>query len=232
MPPTLAPLFTWRAALTGDGSPLSPMERLVGLVLSLHMSERGDSCFPGLARLAREAAVSKSTVTVALRGLESAGFLVRERSPGGVGRTTRYFTNLPELSGSRTVQGGTVREPAPNCSPGEQEDVLQLQTDSSSEESVRDDNPEPPKQRPLDHVWEALVQHFGEPTNDAERARLNQAVKLTRQALKAAGVDVKQDGELVAAEVGRRCRVAFRTFERYGPVAIPANWNQLGKEDA
>lgn len=231
MPPTLAPLFTWRAALTGDGSPLSSMERLVGLVLSLHMSERGDSCFPGLDRLAREASVSKSTVAVALRELEAHGFLVRVRSAGGSGKTSRYFTNLPELSAHRTDSGETVRQAIQNCPPGGQEDVYR-QTESSNEASVCDGNPKPKKPRPTDHVWEALTAHFGEPTNDAERARLNQAVKLTGQALRADGVDVKQDGEKVAVEVGRRCRAAFRTFERYGPVAIAANWNQLGKEEA
>lgn len=209
---------------------MSPMERLVGLVLSLHMSERGDSCFPGLERLAREASVSKSTVARSLSALEDAGFLVRERSRGGARVTTRYHSNLPELSHRGTVNAVTVPQGISNCPTVGQEDVLQLQTEPSIEVSVRDDELEQPKPRPTDHVWEALVAHFGEPTNDAERARLNQAVKLTKQALRAEGVDARRDGERVTAEIGRRCRAAFVTFERYGPVAVAANWTQLGKE--
>lgn len=39
----------------------------------------------------------------------------------------------------------------------------------------------PKTPRPRDVVWDALVAEFGEPTNDAERGRMNRACKLLKQ---------------------------------------------------
>ena len=94
----LSPLFTWRTKICDDEeSPFSSTERLVALVLSLHMSERGDSCFPGLPRLARECNLSRRAIQRAIAGLESAGYLVVERPAKAKGRgmPNRYRAVLP-----------------------------------------------------------------------------------------------------------------------------------------
>ncbi len=57
---TLKPLFTWRSAVCDSG--LSPSTRHIALALSLYMSERGDSAFPGADRLAHDTGLHVSTV--------------------------------------------------------------------------------------------------------------------------------------------------------------------------
>jgi hypothetical protein len=95
----LSPLFTWRARICDDdSSPFSSTERLVALVLSLHMSERGDSCFPGIPRLARECNLGRRTIQRSIAGLERAGYLVVERPAKvrGKGAPNRYRAVVPE----------------------------------------------------------------------------------------------------------------------------------------
>lgn len=86
----LKPLFGWRSALVDSG--LSAAEKHVALTLSLHMSERGESCFPKLTTLARETSRGRSTIAAALAGLEANGWLKVERDPG---KSNRYTAKLP-----------------------------------------------------------------------------------------------------------------------------------------
>lgn len=94
--PRLSALFGWRSAIVE--SDLIPSVRLTALVLSLHMSERGDSCFPSIATLAAETAQSESTVKRSLTALESAGWITRERArrPNGSDTSTRYTATVPQ----------------------------------------------------------------------------------------------------------------------------------------
>jgi hypothetical protein len=93
---TLSQLFTWRSAIAD--STLPPTSRHVALTLSLHMSERGDSCFPSLNTLARETGLSKSTIAKHLAELEKRCWI--DRQPGGCidGKNvpTRYTALIPE----------------------------------------------------------------------------------------------------------------------------------------
>lgn len=61
------------------------------------MSERGDSCFPSTRKLADETGLARSTVILALDGLEAAGFLhvIRPKTKGR-GRYNRYEARVPE----------------------------------------------------------------------------------------------------------------------------------------
>jgi DNA-binding MarR family transcriptional regulator len=83
-------LFEWRAAISSKDSGLSANSRHVALVLSLHMDERGCSCFPSLKTLAEETHRSKSTVVAAINELEGAGYLEVERGSPGRGRVSHY----------------------------------------------------------------------------------------------------------------------------------------------
>lgn len=112
----LSPLFSWRSAITESDLPATT--RLVALVLSLHMNERGGSCYPSQSTLARETGLHPETVKEHLRTLRTEGWLVAKEMQG---KTTRYTADLPtELSttgGSRT-QGSTTPGGPPPPHPG------------------------------------------------------------------------------------------------------------------
>lgn len=102
---TIYPLFTWRSALVGPDSTLSPEARHVALTLSLHMSELGDSCFPGQRLLTQQTGYgSKNTVVKYLDELEEKGWLEVTRPArklaGGPGcrSTNTYRAVIPEPS--------------------------------------------------------------------------------------------------------------------------------------
>lgn len=88
----LSPLFTWRSALAD--ADVSAVADHVALRLSTYMSERGDSAFPSLERLARECKRSKGTVISALRELEEKGWLVKTTG-GGRGHSNIYVAQVP-----------------------------------------------------------------------------------------------------------------------------------------
>lgn len=111
---SLSPLFTWRSAICD--SDLSPTQRHVALTLSLHMNERGGSCFPTHDQLKDETGLGRSTVITALKALEDAGWLNRQpgggRRKGGNGQATEYAATVPLLDGSETVQETDKNRPA------------------------------------------------------------------------------------------------------------------------
>lgn len=73
----LSPLFTWRSRICSEDGPKDPNTRFVLLVLSLYMSEKGDSCFPSIERLARESALSKTAVKKHLKIAAEDKWIVR-----------------------------------------------------------------------------------------------------------------------------------------------------------
>lgn len=91
-PPWLKPLFTWRSAIAE--SDLKPTTKHVALTLSLHMSERGDSCFPGKPLLAAETGCALRTVDAAIKELGEKRWLEVKKG-GGRGRSNQYFAKIP-----------------------------------------------------------------------------------------------------------------------------------------
>ena len=94
-----APLFTWRSAIVESGLPATT--KLVALALSLHMNERGGSCYPSAARLAREISLNVSTVREHRAYLELGGWLVCVERGGVKGETRRasaYEARIPDPS--------------------------------------------------------------------------------------------------------------------------------------
>lgn len=92
----LAPLFTWRAAITESGLP--PTTRHVLLTLSLHMSERGENAFPSVETLAHETGLSKRCVITQLQKGEDEGW-IRKTVFGYTDRKWkrhRYIPMIPE----------------------------------------------------------------------------------------------------------------------------------------
>lgn len=91
----LAALFSWRSAICD--SDLSPTQRHVALTLSLHMNERGGSCFPSKATLANETGLSEATVKRSLGALAEAGWIVKTERSTKSGRSTsnEYQARVP-----------------------------------------------------------------------------------------------------------------------------------------
>lgn len=103
------PLFTWRRALTDPDGPLTTSQRIVGLVLSTHMSADGDSCFVSVLTIARECGWrSRSSAKEAIRILVGAGYLEKERR--GYGQTCNYFAALPGV-GRLAGHSGAAERP-------------------------------------------------------------------------------------------------------------------------
>ena len=110
----IKPLFSWRGAICDSG--LAPSARHVALTLSLHMNERGGSCFPSISTLERETGLSRNTVLAALRELESAGWITVKRAARSVNRYSATLpagaiTALGEAAASATTAPGVARPP-------------------------------------------------------------------------------------------------------------------------
>jgi hypothetical protein len=90
---SLSPLFTWRGALAD--AEISANDDHVALRLSCYRSERGDSAFPSLERLARDCKLSKTTIVSAIAELEREGWLTKTPG-GGRGHPNYYEARTPE----------------------------------------------------------------------------------------------------------------------------------------
>jgi hypothetical protein len=94
----LRPLFTWRSVVASKHGPKSPITRHVLLTLSLHMSERGDSCFPSTGLLTEETGLGLRTVKEHLALGAGAGWIGKRerRMQNGQGwRRVEYFAQIP-----------------------------------------------------------------------------------------------------------------------------------------
>jgi hypothetical protein len=91
----LSPLFSWRGSICD--SDLTPTQRHVALTLSLHMNERGGSCFPSIETLQHETGLSYDGTRRALRVLSDRGWLIRQMTHRGGDRGTRveYVATVP-----------------------------------------------------------------------------------------------------------------------------------------
>jgi hypothetical protein len=81
----------WTVRRAVLGSDLSPIQRLVALVLLEHVDAAG-TCWPSLGTISRESGLGKSAICDALAALEGAGWVTRTRrfSPGGDPTSTLY----------------------------------------------------------------------------------------------------------------------------------------------
>lgn len=102
-------VYTWRAALTESGLP--PVTRHVGLVLSLYMSEKGDSAFPGTKRMVADTGLSDRTVRDHLGRLVDAGWLVLVEQGGGR-RANSYRAVIPTPAAPAGVDVPSTPVPA------------------------------------------------------------------------------------------------------------------------
>lgn len=145
------PLFTWRSAVCDSKLPATC--RHVLLTLSLHMNERGGSCFPSTGLLASETGLNRATVIRQLQHARDNGWLVVGQSRGRASNT--YTAAIPPADqpsrkatvaqdDSRTEQQShtaTVADDEPNCRSDEPQpslcvDPTVAQDDTSSSVSA------------------------------------------------------------------------------------------------
>jgi hypothetical protein len=93
---TMSPLFTWRTAISTPESGLTSTEHHVGLTLSLHMAEAGDSCFPSIDPTLHEETCGRSAATIrmAINQLVELGWLRKELRIGR-GNANEYEALIP-----------------------------------------------------------------------------------------------------------------------------------------
>lgn len=146
--PRLSPLFTWRGAICD--SDLHPTSRHVALTLSMHMNERGGSCFPRFDTLADETGLHYDTVRTHVRKLAAGGWLVKQTIRRGEGRGTRTeytatvpSTDSPEQSTGAENTGGLLDDHrgANAVYTGAQDPGVEVDSESVRE----DDSPKPPQ---------------------------------------------------------------------------------------
>lgn len=95
----LRPLFDWRSAVASPFGPKNPTTRHVLLTLSLHMSAKGDSCFPSIERLTEESGLSRRAVLTHLAAAAEQGWICKRDRPekNGQGwRRIEYFSLIPK----------------------------------------------------------------------------------------------------------------------------------------
>lgn len=109
----LSPLFTWRSVVASEHGPPSSTRRHVLLTLSLHMNERGGSCFPSTRTLAQETGLSRKTVEKHLRTANEEGWI--DRSVHGLSgqgwKRFEYGAEFPPGVLEELQEGGEARYP-------------------------------------------------------------------------------------------------------------------------
>ncbi len=95
----LWPLLTWRSAVSSEYGPPSAVTRHVLLALSLHMNEKGGSCFPSIATQAKETGYSRQTIMTHLLKAEQDGWLLISQVGlrGQRWRRNDYQATIPEV---------------------------------------------------------------------------------------------------------------------------------------
>lgn len=202
----MSPLFTWRSAICESELPSTP--RHVALTLSLHMNERGGSCYPGTRTLADETGLNRDTVRRALLHLEETGWLQVDRPERqGRGQKTHYTATDPERAAENAPsekRRGLSGEKARTVQP---KDAIEGVTSPNG-----------------DGLFESFYQFWtgrkytpGIQITKSMRGRLNAAVKEARLAR------ITPDQVLAR---GKRYVETWREMERT-PQALLANWHRF-----
>lgn len=190
----LSPLFTWRAMLVKHGDVPAGVQH-IGLVLSLYMSERGDSAWPSIRQLAADARRSESTVSTAIKSLEDAGWLEVGRSDGGRNKRNEYRGIVPPLvldeeMGWKPPLGPNVSEGAaeaetppgteqkPPLGPNRKDHAKDHASTESPSVSPAGDKPVGTSREHLNAMWDAFtIGGFPDPKTKSERSRRGRAVR-------------------------------------------------------
>lgn len=108
----LSPLFSWRSAIVT--SQLPSQARLVALCLSLHMNERGGSCYPSQATLARETGIGERQVRRHLQTLRQEQWIKVTYKERPSGRRAFYAATVPIEASLRAVDNADEFDDPPD----------------------------------------------------------------------------------------------------------------------
>jgi hypothetical protein len=89
----VSPLFEWRRRICE--SDLKAVTRHVALVLSMHMNDKGGSCWPSISTVARETGLSERCVRASIGELCDKSTWLKVSMGGGRGNPNRYTAVIP-----------------------------------------------------------------------------------------------------------------------------------------
>jgi hypothetical protein len=184
--------YSWRGAIASRESGLSPTRRLVALALSLHMSEKGDSCFPSVPTLAGETGLSERSVYRAVADLVEGGWLARDSSRGR--QSNRYFAVIPDtVSGvpCHPVRGDLTESQGCPDTVSPEYDI-----EDDIENDIENTLAAAPRKRKPDLLWEVFDEELGEVSNAGERGKRNTALKRIRQSMDGLSDEIEQAAAL------------------------------------
>ena len=182
----LLPLFDWRSAVASTHGPEKPTTRFVLLTLALHMSVKGDSCFPSIDLLAEESGLSRRAVIEHLQIAEATGWLAKkDRSvrSGQGWRRVEYFGLIPtgieqilRTPKSNVVQDGHQLKGGDRHAEGGARDRKKVVTDGHPSTSVNTSRTSkgafaPPDWIPMESwkAYEAMRAKIRKPMTDRAR---------------------------------------------------------------
>jgi DNA-binding MarR family transcriptional regulator len=171
--------YSWRAAIASRESGLSPTCRLVALALSLHMSEKGDSCFPSVSTQAGETGLSERSVYRSIAELEERGWLVRDS--GGGRQSNHYVAVIPDSGAGVSSQPDTSPLTESQGTPTTVSPEYDIEQDI--ENDIEDVGAPSARKRKRDPLWDVFDEKLGPVTNKGERGRRNMALRLIRESL-------------------------------------------------
>lgn len=96
---TVSQKIGWLWLVASEHGPKSPTTRLVLHTLALHMSIKGDSCWPSLDTIAAESGLSRRAVQDNITAAIEAGWISKEEIPlrnGQAWRKMHYFAEIPD----------------------------------------------------------------------------------------------------------------------------------------
>jgi hypothetical protein len=214
----LSLLFTWRTAIAR--SELRSTAKLVAFVLSLYMSELGDSCFPSIDTIAARSSLSRGAVSAALKTLIDEGWLNR-RGGGGRGKSTIYTAVVPETA---RQEGGSETARLSGKPPGSSAETARQEGTTTSR--PRHIPRQPATARARRPIWDIVVELYGEPLERGKAAR-GRIVEDLRQRLHADGM---QDADQAVEEVRRRyVALAGEWGSRATARALVEHWHVAGR---
>lgn len=111
MSESIKPLFTWRSAVASERGPDDSTVRFVLLTLSLHMNEKGESCFPSLSQLAEETNLARATVSRKLKRARELGWIDRKTFTRNGQHRREYRPQVPRgvlIEDQRGVDRGST----------------------------------------------------------------------------------------------------------------------------
>lgn len=214
----LSPLFTWRSAVIDSG--VSANARHVALTLSLHMSERQDSCYPSLKLLCEETGRGRSTVVNAIRELEEAGLLeVTRESGGGRAKVNRYRSIVTEENIARFLASRPKLQRVLDKTLSEQEESIKGPEARLEDVGPRERSKDLSLARPRDPIWDCLTDIFGDATTETRRSLRGKVCR----SLRTAGA--------TPDEIVKRSRAWPRHFEgaTFTELALEKHWDTLGR---